>query len=334
MTTSWEPGRHLVLVGPTAVGKSAVALELATRRAARGEPVEIVSADSMQVYRGMDIGTAKPTPAERERVPHHLLDVVDPEEEFSVARYAREVRAVLADIESRGAAALLVGGTGLYVQAVVDGLEVPGRYPEVLAELEREPDTGELHRRLVELDPDAAARMEPTNRRRVLRALEVTLGSGRRFSEHGPGLGRYPPTPFVLCGLWMPRDELRDRIAERYRQQLDAGFLDEVRELAARPAPLSRTASQALGYRELLGHLQGRATLEDALEEAVARTRRFAVRQIRWFRRDPRIRWFEHHGDPAETAARIDAEWSERVAARQGSTATVAGEAPRRGGAP
>ncbi len=328
------PGRHLVLVGPTAVGKSAVAMALATDRIRRGEPVEIVSADSMQVYRGMDLGTAKPSPAERALVPHHLLDLVDPDKEYSVARYADDARAVLDDIESRGASALVVGGTGLYVQALVDHLEVPGRYPEVLEQLDAEADTLALHRRLTELDPDAAARMEPTNRRRVLRALEVTLGSGRRFSEHGPGLGRYPDTPFVLCGLCMPRDALRERIAARYRDQLDAGFLEEVRALAARPGGLSRTAGQALGYRELLAHVRGDATLDEAVDEAVARTRRFAIRQIRWFRRDPRIHWVEHLGDAGDTARRVGEEWAKRVAERRGSTATVAGDVPHPGGAP
>jgi tRNA dimethylallyltransferase len=266
-----------------------VALAIARER----RDVELVSIDSMQVYRGMDIGTAKPTPAERAEVPHHLIDLVDPWEEFTVAEFQRAFRAVLAAIEDRGHRALLVGGTGLYLRAVIDGLEIPGRFPAVRADLEAEPDTGLLHRRLAELDPVAAGRMQPSNRRRVLRALEVTLGSGRPFSSYGPGLDRYPPSSFLLIGLRMPREELDVRIADRYRRQLELGFVDEVRALAADPRGLSRTARQALGYKELLEHLEGRCSLEEALQAAIARTRRFARRQERWFRRDPRIVWID-----------------------------------------
>jgi tRNA dimethylallyltransferase len=266
-----------------------VALAIARER----RDVELVSIDSMQVYRGMDIGTAKPTPAERAGVPHHLIDLVDPWEEFTVAEFQRAFRAVLAAIEDRGHRALLVGGTGLYLRAVIDGLEIPGRFPAVRADLEAEPDTGLLHRRLAELDPVAAGRMQPSNRRRVLRALEVTLGSGRPFSSYGPGLDRYPPSSFLLIGLRMPREELDVRIADRYRRQLELGFVDEVRALAADPRGLSRTARQALGYKELLEHLEGRCSLEEALQAAIARTRRFARRQERWFRRDPRIVWID-----------------------------------------
>lgn len=247
----------------------------------------------MQVYRGMDIGTAKPTRAERAEVPHHLIDLVDPWEEFTVAEFQRAFRAALAAIEARGHRALLVGGTGLYLRAVIDGLEIPGRFPAVRAALEAEPDTGLLHRRLAELDPVAAGRMERSNRRRVLRALEVTLGSGRPFSSYGPGLDTYPPSPYLLVGLRVPREELDERIAARYQHQLEAGLLEEVCRLAADPRGLSRTARQALGYKELLDHLEGRCTLEEALDAAVTRTRRFARRQERWFRRDPRVVWID-----------------------------------------
>ncbi|MCU0267690.1 MAG: tRNA (adenosine(37)-N6)-dimethylallyltransferase MiaA [Acidimicrobiales bacterium] len=284
-----SPAPPVALVGPTASGKSALALALARRRPA----FEIVSVDSMQVYRGMDIGTAKPTPAERAEIRHHLIDLVDADEEYTVARFQADVHAAVADIERRGRRALLVGGTGLYLQAAVDDLDIPGQYPEVRAALEADADTVGLHHRLAGLDPVAAARMEPTNRRRVVRALEVTLGSGRPFSSFGPGLAAYPPTRFLLVGLRLPRPVLDARIAARYRDQLDDGFLDEVRALAARPGGLSRTAAQALGYKELLDHLAGAVTLDDALERAVTRTRRFARRQERWFRRDPRIRWLE-----------------------------------------
>lgn len=282
-------GRHLALVGATASGKSALALELARRN----PDLELVSVDAMQVYRGMDIGTAKPTGAERAEIPHHLLDLADPDEDFSVARFQSAARRVLAEIEARGRRAVLVGGTGLYVRAVVDDLTLPGRYPEARAEVEAERDTSDLYRRLRQLDPVAAARMEPSNRRRLVRALEVTIGSGRPFSSFGPGLAAYPPTPITQVGLHLDPELLDARIAARLRVMLDAGFLDEVRRLAARPAGLSRTARQALGYRELLASVEGGMTLEDAVAETLRRTRRFARRQLRWFRRDPRISWHD-----------------------------------------
>ncbi len=286
---------HLAIVGSTASGKSALALDLARE----DRSFEIVSVDSMQVYRGMDVGTAKPTPAERADVPHHLLDVADPWEEFTLARFAELARAAVAGIEARGRRALLVGGTGLYLRAVVDDLAVPGRYPDVRDEIEREPDTPTLHRRLADLDPVAAARMEPTNRRRVVRALEVTLGSGQRFSSYGPGLDTYPPTPFRLVGVALPHEVVARRIAARYDEQMAAGLLDEVARLVAEPRGLSRTAAQALGYKELIAHLAGELPLDEALDLAVRRTRRFARRQRSWFRRDPRVRWLAAIDDPA-----------------------------------
>jgi tRNA dimethylallyltransferase len=219
----------------------------------------------MQVYRGMDIGTAKPTAAEQGRVPHHLIDLVGPDEDFTVSDYQAAARTVIADIESRGKRALLVGGTALHLRAVVDDLEIPGRYPDARAELEVEADTAALHQHLVEEDPVAAARMEPSNRRRVVRALEVTRGSGRPFSSFGPGLDEYPASPFRLVGLWLPRAVIRRRIEERYRAQMAAGFLDEVRDLSEGDAAPGRTAAQALGYRELLGHLAGTWSLDEAL---------------------------------------------------------------------
>jgi tRNA dimethylallyltransferase len=281
--------RHAALVGPTASGKSALALAFARRH----RDVELVSIDSMQVYRGMDIGTAKPTPEERTEVPHHLLDLVDPSEEYTVARFKAAFAHAVATIERRGHGALLVGGTGLYLRAVVDALDLPGQYPDVRATLEADQDTEALHARLSTLDPVAASRMEPTNRRRVLRALEVTLGSGHPFSSYGPGLESYPPAPLRLVGLRVDRDELDGRIEVRYRAQVDAGFVDEVRDLLDRPGGLSRTASQALGYKEIAEHVRGRCSLDEALTTAIARTRRFARRQERWFRRDPRIVWIE-----------------------------------------
>lgn len=293
--------RPLVILGPTASGKSAVAMELAERLG----DVELVSIDSMQVYRGMDVGTASPTSEERARVPHHLVDLVDPSEAFTVGEFQRRARAALDDIRARGRTPVLVGGTGLYLRAVVDDLDIPGRFPEVRADLDSEPDTGALHRRLAELDPVAAGRMDPGNRRRVVRALEVTVGSGRPFSSFGPGLEHYGPTPFVQVALRWPREVLDERIAARYERQLADGFLDEVRALAA--IGPSHTAAQALGYRELLAHVAGECTLDEAVETAVVRTRRFARRQERWFRRDPRITWVDMPATAEDLLRRWDA---------------------------
>lgn len=299
-----EP-RHLVLLGPTASGKSALAMQVA--RALDG--LEIVVVDSMQVYRGMDVGTAKPTPDDRAAVPHHLLDLADPSEDYTVAQFQQAFRTTLAGVEGRGRRALLVAGTGLHLRTVIDDLEVPGQYPVVRAELEAEPDTAALHRRLTELDPVAAGRMEPTNRRRVVRALEVTIGSGRPFSDAGPGLDAHPPNRYDQVGVWLPRRLLAERIAQRYQQQMADGFLDEVRTLAATPGGLSRTAQQALGYRELLAHLDGQMSLDDAVALAVTRTRQLAVRQQRWFRRDPRIRWLAHRSEPQALLPALLGDW-------------------------
>ncbi len=302
-----ERPRHLALVGTTASGKSALALALA-----REDPgLEIVSVDSMQVYRGMDVGTAKPSPEERAEVVHHLLDVADAWEDYTLGRYAAAARAALSDIEARGRRALLVGGTGLYLRAVVDDLDVPGRFPEVRAEVEADPDTPALHRRLAELDPRAAARMEPTNRRRVVRALEVTLGSGRPFSSYGPGLDVYPPTRFHQVGVALPHEVVARRVEARYHQQMEDGFLEETRALLAAPEGMSRTARQALGYAELIEHLTTGVSLDEALDVAVRRTRRFARRQHSWFRRDPRIRWLHALDDPLALLPGLRAERAE-----------------------
>ncbi|MEI2699132.1 MAG: tRNA (adenosine(37)-N6)-dimethylallyltransferase MiaA [Microthrixaceae bacterium] len=299
-----------MLVGPTASGKSSLAMALAMRRRGLGDEVELISMDSMAVYRGMDIGTTTPSQVEQDQVPHHLIDVVDPDQEFSVAEFVTAVRDVLDDIERRSARAILVGGTGLYVQAVVDQLELPGRFPEIAARIQSEPDTRVLHQRLVRLDPVAAARMEQDNRRRIVRALEVTEGSGRPFSSFGPGLDAYPGTPFVLIGLRVDRELLALSIHERVHAQLAEGFLDEVSGLERR-WQLSRTASQALGYGELAAHLRGECSLAEAVDMIETRSRQFAVRQIRWFRRDPRITWFDHTGDPLSLLDAVDSFWSD-----------------------
>jgi tRNA dimethylallyltransferase len=290
----------VALVGPTASGKSALALELARRR----PEAELVSVDSMGVYRQMDIGTAKPDASARAAVRHHLLDLVDPSEEFTVSRFQAEATRALRQIREGGGRPLLVGGTGLYLRAVIDGLTVPGRFPDVARALAEEADrpggVPALHARLARLDPRAAARIGPTNRRRVVRALEVTEGSGRPFSSFGPGLDAYPPTRFVIVGIPFDPAEHDARIAARFAAQLDRGLLDEVRALAQRPQGLSRTARQALGYRELLAHVERGVPLAEAVDQAVRRTRVLARRQWAWFRRDPRIGWLDPGRDRLE----------------------------------
>jgi tRNA dimethylallyltransferase len=286
----------LALVGPTASGKSALALALARRR----PEAELVSVDSMGVYRGMDIGTAKPRAVDRREVPCHLVDLVDPDEEFSVGQFQQAARRALVDITGRGHRALYVGGTGLYLRAVVDDLDIPGRWPEVAvtlhAEAGRPGGSERLHARLSALDPVAAARIDPGNRRRVVRALEVTLGSGRPFSSFGPGLDVYPHSAVVMMGIRFDPAVHDVLIERRFHDLLDQGLLDEVRGLVARGG-LSRTARQALGYRELLAHLESGIPLADAVAEAVRRTRAFARRQWAWFRRDPRIHWLDPDDD-------------------------------------
>jgi tRNA dimethylallyltransferase len=260
---------------------------------------EIVTVDAMQVYRRMDIGTAKPTAAERAAVPHHCLDLVDPGNDFTVTDFAAAAGEALRGIELRQHRALLVAGTGLYLRSITDPMDVPGRWPEVRSGLERRAGregTPSLHRHLAELDPQAATKMEPTNTRRVVRALEVTIGSGRPFSSFGPGIDTYPPVPFIQIGLRWPRPLLAARIAARVQRMIEAGLVDEVRTLAA--GPVSRTARQALGYKEIFDFLDGACSLDAAITTIITRTRQFAVRQERWFRRDPRIRWIDVDDDP------------------------------------
>jgi tRNA dimethylallyltransferase len=299
-------------VGCTASGKSGVALEAARLLSATGPPVELVSVDSMQVYRGLDIGTAKPSAAERAQVAHHLIDLVEPDEDFTVVRYQQEAASVVNAIEGRGHRALLVGGTGLYFQALVDQLAPPGQYPEIKKELEADDDTAALYRRLAGTDPRAAERIEPNNRRRVIRALEVSLGSGRPFSSFGPGIGTYPPTRFRIAGLWLPRAIVGRRIADRLAAMVGAGLVDEVRRLVARPNGLSRTARQALGYKEILAHLEQGIPLDEAVAEATRRTRAFARRQRVWWRRDPRITWFGAADNPLAVVPALLGDWREQ----------------------
>lgn len=279
----------LALVGPTASGKTEASILLAGRLDA-----EVVLVDAMTVYRGMDVGTAKPSAEERDGVRHHLVDVADPSELFSVARFQALAREALAGIRDRGRAALLVGGSGLYYRAVVDDLEFPGTDPAVRGTLLAEAAAigpHALHRRLADLDPRAAAGMDPSNARRAVRALEVAALTGRPFSSFARDWDRYPGDRVRAAGISMPPDVLRARIEARVRRQLEEGLVDEVAGFLDRGFAL--TASQAIGYHEVAEHLAGRWSLEEAAGRIVRRTRALARRQMAWFRRDPRIRWFE-----------------------------------------
>ena len=265
--------------------------------AERGD-VEIVAVDAMQVYRGMDIGTAKPTLADQQLVPHHCIDLIDPGSMFTVAEFQTAARRALTAIDTRGNVAVLVAGTGLYLTSVIDDLQLPGEWPSIRHQLEQEPHIESLHARLIELDPAAAARIEPTNQRRLVRALEVCLGSGRPFSSFGPGTSAYPPINTVQIGLRWPRQQLTDRVEQRVHRMMQAGLLAEVQGLVEAPGGLSRTARQALGYRELIAAIEGTCSIDEAVGQIIVRTRQFAVRQERWFRRDPRIRWIDITADP------------------------------------
>ena len=304
--------RVVVVVGATATGKSALGLRLA--QALGGE---VVNADSMQLYRGMDIGTAKLTEAEREGVAHHLLDVWPVTEPASVAEYQRLGRACLDGILARGATPIVVGGSGLYVRALLDDLEFPGTNPEVRARLEAELDAAgpaPLHARLARLDPAAAAAILASNGRRIVRALEVIELTGRPFTATLPS--PEPVYPAVQIGLDLPLAALDRRIDERVARMFDAGLVDEVRRLVDAGLRAGRTASRALGYQQVLDLLDGVLTETEARSETARTTRRFARRQRSWFRRDDRVHWLDPR-DAAllERALRqvADTDWSERT---------------------
>lgn len=286
--------KSVVVLGPTASGKSDVAMEAATTV----PNVHIIAADAMQVYRRMDIGTAKPTEEDQRRVVHYGIDVAEPSERYSVARFAEDVAAARKKISKADASELIVGGTGLYVTALVDGLSMPGDYPKIRAQLEANRDTEALFNQLSELDPEAVKKIDPNNRRRMIRALEVCLGSGKTFSSFGEGIGAYPPVDTVQIGIKWKREALRERIALRVHKMLEAGLVDEVRSVLNEPKGISDTARQALGYKEIIEHIERRWTLEEAINATVLRTQQFAVRQERWYRRDPRIQWVEVQNDP------------------------------------
>lgn len=280
----------VAVVGPTAAGKSELGVEVALALCG-----EVVNADSMQLYRGMDVGTAKLTEAERRGVPHHLLDVWSVTRSASVAEYQRAARRTVADLAGRERVPVLVGGSGLYVRAALDDLDFPGTDAELRFRLEGELEhvgAAAMHARLRDLDPRAAARILPSNGRRIVRALEAIHISGRPFSATLPAYESVYDA--VQIGLAVPREDLDRRIARRVDAMWRAGLVDEVRRLERAGLREGRTASRALGYAQVLRHLAGEWTEERAKEETVRATRRFARRQDSWFRRDPRIRWLPY----------------------------------------
>jgi tRNA dimethylallyltransferase len=282
-----DPFRNAyVLTGPTGSGKSQLALGLAEHLGA-----EVVSMDSMALYRGMDVGTAKPTAAERGRVPHHLIDVLDPWESASVAWWLERAAACCRDVEARGKRALVVGGTPLYLKALLRGLfDGPPADEALRRQLTEEAERAgraALHARLAAVDPAAAARLHPNDLRRVVRALEVWQLTGRPISAWQQQWSGERRRAHPVLWLDLPREELYARIDARVGRMMEAGLVDEVRALRRLPRPLSREAAQALGYKELFDHLDGRASLEEAVERIRARSRHFAKRQLTWFRHLP-----------------------------------------------
>ncbi|GAA1284596.1 MULTISPECIES: tRNA (adenosine(37)-N6)-dimethylallyltransferase MiaA [Streptomyces] len=287
MSSAAPAPRVIAVVGPTAAGKSDLGVFLARELGG-----EVVNADSMQLYRGMDIGTAKLTPEERGGIPHHLLDIWDVTEAASVAEYQKLARAEIDRLLAEGRWPVLVGGSGLYVRGAVDHLEFPGTDPEVRARLEEEltlRGSGALHARLAVSDPGAAKAILPTNGRRIVRALEVIEITGKPFTANLPGHESVYDT--VQIGVDVARPELDERIATRVDRMWGAGLVDEVRTLEARGLRDGRTASRALGYQQVLTALAGECTEDEARAETVRATKRFARRQDSWFRRDPRVHW-------------------------------------------
>ena len=285
----------ITVVGATATGKSDLALDLAEHLGG-----EIINTDSMQFYRGMDIGTAKLPVEERRGIPHHLIDILDVTAEANVQDFQARARTAIADIRNRGHRPILVGGSGLYVRAAVDHMEFPGTDPDLRARLEAEAaaDRWSLHQRLRELDPTAAEKITVNDQRRIARALEVIELTGRAFSAQLPDYQEIEPT--IHLGLSMDRPVLHERIAARVELMWDHGWVDEVRSLLEVGLAEGRTASRAIGYAQIRRHLDGELSAAEAKEETIVRTRQFARRQDTWFRRDPRIHWIDGSAADAE----------------------------------
>ena len=289
----------IVICGATATGKSDIAIEVAQELGA-----EIINADSMQLYRGMDIGTAKLTVEERKGIPHHLLDVLDVSEDSTVAWYQEQARAAITEIHSRGKDAVIVGGTGLYIKAILDDLNFPDTDPEVRAKLEAELaefGAAALFTRLEELDPAAALAIDRANTRRVIRALEVIEITGLPFTANLPreDSSRYPDA--LQFGLVMDREHLRERIDQRVDRMWDAGFVDEVDRLIIQGIGNGSTAQRALGYAQIIAMRSGTMTEEEAKEDTKRASRQYARRQETWFSRDARIQWVAQHQPRLET---------------------------------
>ncbi len=296
------PARLVVIVGATGTGKSALSLDLAEALQARGTLAEVVNADAMQLYRGMDIGTAKLPPEQRRGIPHHLLDVWDPRDEASVAAYQEQARAAIEQIESRGALPILVGGSGLYVSSVIQDFRFPGTDETVRARLEAElatRGTGALFDRLREVDPEAARAIGPHNGRRIVRALEVVELTGEPF---GSGLPEDAPgwRPTTVLALQAPREALVPALDARVAGMWRDGLVEEARAL--REHGLGVTARRAIGYAQALAQLDGTLTEREAIDQTAALTRRYARRQVSWFRRYRDAHWL-HHDDPRLLAA-------------------------------
>ncbi|MFC4077938.1 tRNA (adenosine(37)-N6)-dimethylallyltransferase MiaA [Salinithrix halophila] len=289
--SSTAGGDLLLIVGPTAVGKTSLSLKLAEEF--RGE---ILSGDSMQVYRYLDIGTAKASPEELARVPHHLIDLLEPDESFSVDQFQCLARRTIREVQERGHLPMIVGGTGLYIQAITHGYQMPDvkadatfrREMEAFADRE---GNASLHAKLVDRDAKAAARLHPNDRRRIIRALEIIRGTGKTLDE----VQRRKPSPYRTCwiGLTRPREQLYDRINRRVDQMMKHGLLQEVAALKRMGYTRTLVSMQALGYKELMLHLEGELSLDEAVSLIKQRTRKFAKRQLSWFRRLPEIHWFD-----------------------------------------
>ncbi|RDV84769.1 tRNA (adenosine(37)-N6)-dimethylallyltransferase MiaA [Ammonifex thiophilus] len=280
----------VVITGPTATGKTAVGIEVALRLGG-----EIISADSMMVYKGMDIGTAKPSLEERKGVPHHLIDVVEPHEHFSVGAFQALARKLIEEIHSRGRLPLLVGGTALYIRAVIDGYTFPVKADKELRQRllkeAQEKGTAHLHAQLQAIDPRAAGKIHPHDRKRIVRALEIYYQTGKPPSE----VMKKEPPPYdvLMFGLNLPREELYRRIEQRVDAMLAAGLVEEVRRLLEQGVPPQATSMQGLGYKEIAAYLRGEISFEQAVYLIKRNTRRFAKRQLTWFRHDPRICWLD-----------------------------------------
>ena len=285
-------GRRVVsIVGPTASGKTGLAIAITESLQEKGQQAEIINADAYQMYRGMDIGTAKASAEERSRVRHHLIDIIEPDDAMSVARFQELAREKIAELQERGVRPILVGGSGLYARAAIDDISFPGTDPEVRARLEEREKlegAGALFDELRAKDPEAAARMDPHNPRRTIRALEVIEVTGRPYSANLPHY-RYV-IPSVQIGLDLPREDLDRRIDIRTKQMLEHGFIEEVERIRPR---LGLTAAKALGYQQVIDYLDGMRDLNETFMDIAQKTKRLARKQMGWFGRDPRIHWLQ-----------------------------------------